>query len=263
MPKNNHHLTLEDDIIPNAVTSSDIHACPTRVLSLENTLDGLVLPLSECRRIAAWARSQSPPILTYLDGARLWDAVASGAGSLRDYCACFDAVSLCFSKGLGAPLGSILVSSKPLIARARHVRKSLGGGLRQSGVAAAPALVAVRQTFLGDDQPPLSQGHRRAADVLAAWRDAGGPRAATTLPVETNMVWLDLGLAGCSEDRLVRTAAEEGVKLLGARVVAHYQVGDEAIARLRVVFRRVFAEREDGVEDGREARGAGSRYEQK
>ncbi|KAL8711521.1 MAG: hypothetical protein Q9225_007106, partial [Loekoesia sp. 1 TL-2023] len=137
-PKNGHHLTLSD-VQARAILHDNVHLAPTTLLSLENTLNGSILPLSDAKSISHWARSQSPPLKLHLDGARLWEAVAAGAGSLRDYCACFDSVSLCFSKGLGAPIGSIIVGSEPFIARARHVRKSLGGGLRQAGVIAAPA----------------------------------------------------------------------------------------------------------------------------
>ncbi|KAI4240456.1 MAG: hypothetical protein LQ352_007633, partial [Teloschistes flavicans] len=148
VPANGHHLTLQD-VQKHAVLDDNIHHCPTTLISLENTLNGTILPLSDCQDISQWARAQSPPITMHLDGARIWEAVAAGAGSLEDYCKCFDSVSLCFSKGLGAPIGSIIVGSPRFIARARHIRKALGGGLRQSGVIAAPARVAVDETFLG------------------------------------------------------------------------------------------------------------------
>ncbi|KAL8689706.1 MAG: hypothetical protein Q9218_004687, partial [Villophora microphyllina] len=148
IPSNGHHITL-DDVKKHAVLDDNVHHCPTTLISLENTLNGTILPLSNCQEISHWARAQNPPLKMHLDGARLWEAVAAGAGTLKDYCACFDSISLCFSKGLGAPIGSIIVGSPPFVARARHIRKSLGGGLRQSGVIAAPARVAVDETFLG------------------------------------------------------------------------------------------------------------------
>ncbi|KAL9008268.1 MAG: hypothetical protein Q9173_006590, partial [Seirophora scorigena] len=150
-PSNAHHLTLPDivqhAVLPAAANPTlNIHRAPTRLIVLENTLDGSILPLAVARAIAAWARAQSPPIATHCDGARLWEAVAAGAGSLHEYAACFDSLSLCFSKGLGAPVGSVIVGSEAFIARARHVRKALGGGVRQAGVIAAPARVAVDET---------------------------------------------------------------------------------------------------------------------
>ncbi|KAL8698153.1 MAG: hypothetical protein Q9224_001977, partial [Gallowayella concinna] len=139
VPANGHHLTLED-VKKHATTDDDVHHTPTTLISLENTLNGSILPLNVCRAISSFARAHN--IKLHLDGARLWEAVAAHEGSLKDYCACFDSISLCFSKGLGAPVGSIIVGSETFIKRARHVRKSLGGGMRQSGIIAAPARVA-------------------------------------------------------------------------------------------------------------------------
>ena len=244
-PSNAHHLTLSD-VQRHAVTSSDDHYCPTRLIALENTLAGTVLPLAECRAISNWARAQSPPILTHLDGARLWEAVAAGAGSLRDYCACFDSVTMCFSKGLGAPIGSIIVASAPFIAKARHLRKSLGGGLRQAGVVTASAAVAVQETFLGQQ---LAATHDRAKVVKGMWEVRGGK---VEKQVETNMVWLDLGAAGCDRERFVELGVREGVRLMGGRLVCHYQICDEAGERLGRVMDAVLGVRKSGeeVEDG-------------
>ncbi|KAL8765712.1 MAG: hypothetical protein Q9194_006485, partial [Teloschistes cf. exilis] len=124
VPANRHHITLED-VKKHAVLDDNVHHCPTTLISLENTLNGTILPLSVCQSISTWARAQSPPLKFHLDGARIWEAVAAGAGSLKDYCECFDSVSLCFSKGLGAPIGSIIVGSHQFIKRARHIRKAL------------------------------------------------------------------------------------------------------------------------------------------
>jgi len=162
-PANGAYVTLED-VKRQCVISEDIHACPTKLISLENTLAGIVLPLAECQRISAWAREHG--ILMHLDGARLWEAVAAGAGSLKDYCACFDSVSLCFSKGLGAPIGSIIVGTKIFRERARWIRKSIGGGLRQAGVVTAAARVAVEDTFLGGK---LGASHDRARQIARMW----------------------------------------------------------------------------------------------
>ena len=106
VPRNGVYLTLED-IKENAILSDDVHACPTRVISLENTLAGTIMPLEEVRKISAFAREND--IKMHLDGARIWEAVAANAGSLPEFTTCFDSVSMCFSKGLGAPIGSIIV----------------------------------------------------------------------------------------------------------------------------------------------------------
>jgi threonine aldolase len=225
--KNGTYITLEE-VQQYAVVSDDVHACPTRVISLENTLNGAVMPLSEVRRISAWAREQG--IIMHLDGARLWEAVAAGAGSLKEFCAEFDSISLCFSKGLGAPIGSIIVGTKTFIKRSRWIRKSIGGGLRQAGVVAAPARVAVEETFLGGK---LTQSHENAKKIQTIWTDLGGK---LQYPVDTNMVWLDLDAHKINLNSWIELAEKYGVRVRGGRFVVHYQIGDEAIERLRKVF---------------------------
>ncbi|KAK4985542.1 hypothetical protein LTR50_005878 [Elasticomyces elasticus] len=229
-PRNGRFLTLED-VQAHAVLSDDVHACPTRVISLENTLAGMILPLAECRRITGWARANG--IRMHLDGARLWEAVAAGAGELRDYCACFDSVSLCFSKGLGAPIGSIIVGDRAFRARARWIRKSIGGGLRQAGVVTAPARVAVEDTFLGGR---LRASHDCARRIAGMWQALGGE---LEHPVETNMVWFDLGAAGIGKEDFIAAGEKVGVRLMGGRLVVHYQIGEEAVSRLERLMKEV------------------------
>ncbi|KAI9870761.1 MAG: hypothetical protein M1830_003834 [Pleopsidium flavum] len=232
VPSNNgHYLTLQD-VVKHAVLTddADLHACPTRLIVLENTLGGTVLPLAECARITAWARSHQIP--THLDGARLWEAVAAGAGSLSDYSSLFSSVSLCFSKGLGAPIGSILVGNEAFIKRARWVRKSIGGGTRQAGVVTAAARVAVDETFGKGawGEGGLLRGAQERARVVGGMWEARGGRLGRE--VETNMVWLDLESAGCGVEEFVQCGVREGIKVLGGRVVVHYQIGEEGIRRL-------------------------------
>ncbi|TKA65681.1 Aldolase vrtJ, partial [Friedmanniomyces simplex] len=229
-PKNGRYVTLED-VRKQCVISSDVHACPTKLISLENTLAGMVLPLEECQRISEWARENE--ILMHLDGARLWEAVAAGAGSLKEYCACFDSISLCFSKGLGAPIGSIIAGTKKFCERARWIRKSIGGGLRQAGVVTAAARVAVEDTFLGGK---LTASHDRAREIAKLWESYGGQ---TANPVETNMVWFDLDAAGISVKDFVEEGEKVGLRLLGGRLVVHYQIGDEAVQRLERLMQAV------------------------
>jgi threonine aldolase len=228
--QNGTYLTLEE-VKKYAVVSDDVHACPTRVISLENTLNGAIMPLSEVRRISAWGRENG--IIMHLDGARLWEAVASGAGTLKEFCAEFDSISLCFSKGLGAPIGSIVVGTEAFIKRSRWMRKSMGGGLRQAGVVAAPARVAVEETFLGGK---LTQSHENAKKIAKIWTDLGGK---LQYPVDTNMVWLDLEAHGVDINNFIELSEKYGVRVRGGRFVVHYQIGEEAIESLRKVFTEV------------------------
>lgn len=254
-PSNGVHLTLED-IQEHAHLDDNVHTCPTRVLSLENTLNGMLMPLSEVQRISAWARENG--LKMHCDGARLWEAAASGAGSMQDFAACFDTLSLCFSKGLGAPIGSILVGSKDVIKRARWIRKSIGGGLRQSGVVAAAARVAVDETF---GQGPNGEGgllrksHEIAQTIQKMWTDLGGK---LVYPVHTNMIWLDLKDAGCTDVRISELGKEHGLKIWGGRVVCHYQIyqnREEVIPRVEKIFKTIFEEKSAGaVQNGKEAK---------
>lgn len=220
IPGNSVHLTLED-VQRHAVLSDDVHACPTKVISLENTLGGMIMPLNETRRICDWAHANG--IKTHLDGARLWEVVVSGAGSLPEFSSLFDSVSLCFSKGLGAPIGSILVGSNEFVKRARWFRKSIGGGTRQAGVISAAARVAVEETFgtgPNGEGGKLAATHVKAKKVSEMWTSRGGKLARE---VQTNMVWLDLGASGLSQDALEGVAKSGGLNILGNRLVIHYR----------------------------------------
>lgn len=234
-PSNGEFLTLED-IQRKVVLSDDVHKCPTKVIALENTISGLIHPLSETQRISKWARNNG--LKLHLDGARLWEAVAAGSGSLRDYAHCFDSVALDFSKGLGAPMGAIVVGDNEFINRARRIRKSMGGGMRQAGVLSAAARAALDETF-----GPLSSGadvggklgavHNLARRVADMWIRRGGKLRRR---VQTNIVWLDLNDAGVVEEIFQAVGRRQGIKVDGCRIVLHYQISDEGISRLGQTF---------------------------
>jgi threonine aldolase len=220
VPKNGVHLTLED-IQKHAVLDDNIHYCPTKLISLENTLDGMIMPLNEARRIVEWAHAND--IKVHLDGARLWEAVVAGAGSLPEYASLFDSVSLCFSKGLGAPIGSIIVGSQDFIKKARWFRKSIGGGAPQTGVIAAAAQVALDETFGTDPKGQtgkLAATHAKAKQVAEMWTSRGGK---LEYPLHTNMVWLDLEASGVGPNDMAQIGQEQGLRLMGGRVVVHYR----------------------------------------
>ncbi|KAL4776627.1 pyridoxal phosphate-dependent transferase [Aspergillus nidulans var. acristatus] len=190
-PSNARYLVLED-IVSRILVTNDVHKGPTRVISIENTAGGSVVPLAELRRIREWAgRSR---VVVHMDGARLWEAVAAGRGGLRDYCTLCDLASLDFSRNLGAPMRAMVLGSAQLIARLRRIRKSIGGALRQSGPVAAAAQFAFMEQFgLG---PWESRGKLRAVHLLAK-------------QVETNLVWVDLDKA----DITLGLLFEEALKL--------------------------------------------------
>ena len=139
-----------------AVKEDDFHFARTRLLALENTISGKILSADYVHEATALARRHG--LATHLDGARLFNAGVATQTPLQHLCQPFDSISLCFSKGLGAPIGSALVGSETLIGRARRWRKVVGGGMRQSGVVAAACLHALEHHV-----DSLAEDHRRAA----------------------------------------------------------------------------------------------------
>ena len=215
-PANGRHLTLED-ILPHVKLGQGekVHMCPTRVISLENTLRGMILPLAEARRICDFAHENG--IKVHLDGARLWEVVSSGEGSLKEYCSLFDTVTMCFSKGLGAPAGAIVVGNQDTIRHARWIRQSIGGSIRQPGILAAAAHVAVRETF---EKKRLARTHELAKEIANVWESYGGK---LQYPAETNMVWLDFNGQRFGLEEVVKKAQEKGIRIHRDRVVVHYR----------------------------------------
>ncbi|OAA39593.1 l-allo-threonine aldolase [Beauveria brongniartii RCEF 3172] len=236
VPSNGHHLTL-DDIKEQSILRETVFDCPTRVISLENTLSGTIMPFADMRAIATWARAQDPAIHMHLDGARLWEAAAAGACTLSDVGECFDSIQLCLTKGLGAPLGSVITGTSAFIKRAKWSRHLLGGGIRSSGIITAPARVAIQQVFLGGK---LSWAHEKARRATDVWLSLGGK---VRLPTETNMVWLDLAASGVDRDEFYAVGRDLDLKISNSlfvgRLVFHYQVSDAALARLCELFRIV------------------------
>ena len=254
-PKNRKYLTVED-VKEHAVLDDYIQFAPTKVIALENTLNGVVTPLEEIRKMSAFARENG--VKMHLDGARIFEAVATGAGTLPEFTREFDTVVMCFEKGLGAPLGSILVGSKKTIAQARKVRQSIGGGFHQAGMLTAMARVALKQTF-GDGvdgkDSLIARSHQNALRITDLWTRSGGKLLGST---ETCMVWLDLKAARLQRKELERMASEYGLLIKNERLVVHYresflvdshtseadtlaEISEEAIRRIEALFAAIAA----------------------
>lgn len=222
--------TLPLDALDKAVKPDDLHFARTRLLALENTWHGRVLPQDYMVAACDWARSRG--LATHLDGARLFNAAIAAGVYARELAAPFDSVSVCLSKGLGAPVGSVLLGSAPLIHSAKRWRKMLGGGLRQSGLLAAAGLYA-----LDHHVERLADDHARAARLAAGLRDIDG---ITVSAQHTNMVFIDV-----PPDRLRALDAHlraHGVRasigyLPSVRLVTHLDVDDAGIERAIVAFR--------------------------
>ena len=221
------------------VKPDDAHFARTRLLALENTWGGQVLPMDYIGEATAWARRRG--LATHLDGARLFNAavaVASAQGgdprmAARAIAEPFDSVSVCFSKGLGAPAGSALVGSRALIGRAHRLRKMLGGGMRQAGVLAAAALHALDHHI-----DRLAEDHANARRLAEGLRDLPGVKVT---PPQTNILFIDLAperAAGVVER--LRAAGVLCTGLLKLRLVTHLDVSsaqvDEALHILRATL---------------------------
>lgn len=173
--------TISIDRIERAIKADDVHFARTRLLALENTMGGRVLPVAYVGAVTALARARK--LNTHLDGARLFNAVVKLKIAETEAVAGFDSVSVCLSKGLGAPAGSVLLGSKELIHAARRWRKALGGGMRQAGVLAAAGLYALEHHVRR-----LSEDHENAQYLASGLRSMG----LDVEPPQTNMVFVDI-----------------------------------------------------------------------
>jgi threonine aldolase len=227
--------------IAGAIKPDDCHFARTRLLCLENTWNGHPMPMDYLQGASALAREKG--LATHLDGARLFNAAVatktageSAMDAARRIVSQFDSVSVCFSKGLGAPVGSLLCGNRELIARAHRIRKMAGGGMRQAGMLAAAASYALDHNI-----------ERLAQDHLLAKRLADGLAGIEGLQVEapqTNMVFVDLtGAAKARSTGLLSHLAERGIQATGLyrlRFVTHMDVDaagvDRAVAAIRQFF---------------------------
>jgi threonine aldolase len=217
------------------IKPDDAHFAKTKLLALENTWGGNVLPIGYIEAATALARRKG--LAAHLDGARLFNAAVAMGGdaraNARTIASHFDSVSVCFSKGLGAPAGSALVGPRELIARAHRVRKMLGGGMRQAGVLAAAAAHA-----LDHHVDRLADDHANAR--LLAEGLAGIPGVAVQAP-QTNILFIDLApeKAAGAVDR-IKSAGVLCTGLYRLRLVTHLDVSrpdiEAAIPRIRAAL---------------------------
>ncbi|HLV83604.1 MAG TPA: low-specificity L-threonine aldolase [Devosia sp.] len=225
--------TMALDDIEAAIKPDDNHYARTTVIALENTFGGKVLPVQYMQSVAAIAQRHGLGL--HLDGARAFNACVALGMDIAVFTAPFDSVSICLSKGLGAPVGSVLVGRQDLIDKARRHRKMLGGGMRQSGILAAAGLYALDHHI-----ERLAEDHRRAqklAEGLAAF-------AALTVTVpDTNIIFVDMERQLGA--RFTDFLASRGVGVTGRygqqRWVTHLDVDDAAVEGALMVVAEFFA----------------------
>jgi threonine aldolase len=226
---------LDPDVVADSIRPPTPFANHTALVCVENTHQasgGSVWPLDALRAVAKVAHEKG--CVVYCDGARIFNASVAAGVPVRDYAAEGDALSFCFSKGLGAPIGSMLVGTEEFVARARSVRRMLGGGMRQTGVLAAAARVAVDTMVqrLAEDHENALRLAEGVAEILAGSVDPD--------QVETNIVFIDVGDREALD--IVGKMWEDGVRMFPysphlIRCVTSYEVGREGIERAIVAFR--------------------------
>ncbi|WP_460058851.1 low-specificity L-threonine aldolase [Pseudomonas sp. S2_A05] len=217
--------SLDLDQVAAAIKPDDFHFARTRLLALENTMQGKVLPLEYLARARRF--TQEHGLQLHLDGARLYNAAVKLGVDAREITQHFDSVSVCLSKGLGAPVGSVLCGSEQLIGKARRLRKMVGGGMRQAGLLAAAGLYA-----LDHHVERLADDHANAQLLADGLREAGF----IVEPVQTNMVYVQMGDRAAA---LRDFAGDRGIRLSAAarlRMVTHMDVSRAQIEQVIATF---------------------------
>ncbi len=217
--------TLDLDEVAGAVKPDDVHFANTRLLCLENTQSGRATGpeyFHEARKVC-----DRFGLRLHLDGARLFNAAVATGAKAREFAAPCDSISICLSKGLGAPVGSVLIGDKDFIGQARRWRKMVGGGMRQAGVIAAAGVYALDHHI-----DRLTEDHERAGLVAEALNSRYQGMASH----HTNMVFLDLPEAEL--ERLAAHMATQDILVTGERWVMHLDVTDEALTRVLTAIRK-------------------------
>lgn len=200
------HGILDVSHFDGKIRPDNEHYVRTRLVCLENTHNrggGRVFPLEKIKAIHDWARRHG--LAMHLDGARLWNAHVATGIPLATWASLFDTVSVCFSKGLGAPVGSALTGSADVIAKARRIRKLFGGATRQGGIIAAGALYAIENHI-----ERLAEDHRNAQVLAQAIADTPGLTLDPAV-VETNLVWFNVDPALGTSQQVAARLREKGV----------------------------------------------------
>jgi threonine aldolase len=213
------------------IKPDDLHFARTRLLALENTIGGRVLDTDYVAAATSLAHARG--LATHLDGARICNAAIQQGIGLSAACAGFDSVSVCLSKGLGAPVGSVLCGSRAFIERGKRWRKMLGGGMRQAGM-----LAAAGQFALVHNVARLADDHANAASLA---RGLGGIGALAVTKPQTNIFYVEVPPAAC--DALRAALVRERIRASVAphmRLVTHLDVGAADVERTIAVFTAFF-----------------------
>ncbi|MFA0570735.1 low-specificity L-threonine aldolase [Vibrio gallaecicus] len=222
--ENNPDGTLDFKKLENAIKPDDSHFARTKLLSLENTINGKVLPLEYLSNARKFVNKHN--LQLHLDGARVYNAAAALDVPVREIAQHFDSMTICLSKGLGAPIGSLLLGSKEYIVKARRLRKMLGGGMRQAGILAAAGKVA-----LTDHVGQLKVDHENAKKLAIGLSQLEGFSVNPDF-VQTNIVFAKLDET-VDISRISQELSEEGITITPGnpiRFVTHRDISSEDIS---------------------------------
>jgi threonine aldolase len=229
---------MDAEQIRAVVRTPNVHHAPTALICLENTLNrggGSIWPLDNIRAIRQVADATGVPM--HLDGARLLNACVATGLTPRDYAQYFDSCTLCLSKGLGAPVGSLIIGSQQVVAQAHRFRKQFGGGMRQAGILAAAGIYALEHNV-----QRLAEDHLNAKRLAQGIADIGGLDVAVDAVV-TNILYFRVRQPGLTVPMLLDRLKTAGVLMLGTgpqsiRAVTHLDVSKEGIDRAIEVLRQ-------------------------
>ena len=233
---------LDRDLVEPQIRPEGYHTVPTRALALEQTHNrggGAVYPLRVLKELRALTSSYD--VALHCDGARVWNAHVASGVPLTEYGASFDTMSVCLSKGLGAPIGSlVLMCDEWMVSEAREIRRRLGGGMRQVGVLAAAGLFALRHNVAR-----LAEDHARARRLAEAVAEVGDGLVDVGA-VETNIVIVELAGTGLDSAGVAARCRADGVLVSAfgprrVRLVTHLDVDDDGIDRAIPVICRVLS----------------------
>ncbi|MDA7950531.1 MAG: aminotransferase class I/II-fold pyridoxal phosphate-dependent enzyme [Pirellulaceae bacterium] len=234
------------DQLREKIKRDDPHFCNTRLVVLENTHNrggGTLWQIEQVEKISHWAKENG--LAMHLDGARLFNAEAATNISVSQWAEHFDTVSLCFSKGLGAPVGSVLLGTQKTITSARRIRKVLGGGMRQSGLLAAAALYSLKH-----HRKRLVEDHHAAQEMGKAINQEEGLSLVGRGP-ETNIVLFEVDPALATAAELVGLLEERKIRALAMgkqqiRLVTHLEITPEMVDYFCVTLPKVISDRKAG-----------------
>jgi len=227
-------MALRD--IKRAVRPSLYYMPRTRLICLENTHNragGTIYPIDGIREISGFAKNTG--LRMHLDGARLWNASVATGISPKEYASHFDSVSVCLSKGLGAPVGSVIAGTRSFIEEARHFRKLFGGGMRQAGILAAAGLYALEHNV-----ERLKEDHAKASLLADALSQIPG-FAIDMASVQTNIIIMDVEKTGLDPEEIQMRLRQRNILLslgnyMGLRAVTHMDVSTEQVKEAAAVI---------------------------